>query len=123
MKYLRHAVLGFALVGLAACASAPEPPTAELQAAEQAIDNAEQARVADFSASEFDQARRKLAAAQDAVGDKEMELAQRLAVESRVSADLASARTEMIKAKAVNDQLQDNIDALTRETERNAGVR
>jgi len=122
-KFLRQITIAIVLLGLGACGSTPQPPTRELQAAEQAIVNAEQARVADFAASDFDVARRKLAAAHEAVRDKEMDLAQRLAIESQVSADLASAKTEMIKAKAVNDQLQDNIDALTRETERNSGVR
>jgi hypothetical protein len=123
VRVLRQIAFGLVFLGLAACGSTPEPPTRELQAAEQAIVNAEQARVVDYAASDFDQARRKLAAANEAVRDREMELAQRLAVESQVSAELASAKTEMIKAKAVNDQLQDNIDALTRETERNSGAR
>lgn len=122
-KFLHPVALGLILFGLAACASTPEPPTRELQAAELAISNAEQARVADYAATDMDQARRKLASAKVAVTDEEMDLAQRLAIEAQVSADLASAKTEMLKAKEVNDEMQDSIDALTQETQRNSGAR
>lgn len=111
------------LLTLASCASTPQPPTQALQAAELAITNAEQARVADYASSELNEARENLAEANSAVLVKEMELARRLAEQSRVNAELAFARAEMIKAKAVNDDMQKSIDTLKVEMQRNTGVR
>jgi hypothetical protein len=70
----------------------------------------------------LNEARQNLAAANSAVQMEEMELAQRLAEQSRVNADLASARTEMMKAKAVNEEMQKSIDTLKQEMQRNTGV-
>lgn len=112
-----------AVLSLAACASMPAAPLQELQAAELAITNAEQAGVADYSAPQLNQARVKLASARTAVQQEQMLLAARLADESKVEADLASANTEMLKAKAVNDEMQDSIDTLKQEMQRNSGAR
>lgn len=79
------------LLLLTACASAP-PPNQALQAAEQAIATAEQARVADYASPELSEARDKLAASREAIQQKNMVLAQRLADESRADAQLASAK-------------------------------
>jgi Domain of unknown function (DUF4398) len=111
------------LMTLTACASVPPPPAAQLQAAELAITSAEQARVADYTYPELNQAREKLAAARVAVTGENMLLAARLADESRVSAELASARAEVIKAKAVNDEMQQGLDTLKQELLRNSGTR
>ena len=111
------------LLTLGACASAPQPPVESVQAAELAITNAEQARVADYASLELNQAREKLMAARKAVQQEDMVLAQRLADESRVKAELASAKAEMIKAKAVNDEMQDSINTLKEEMRRNTGAR
>jgi ribosome-associated translation inhibitor RaiA len=112
-----------AVLSLAACASMPEAPLQELQAAELAITSAEQAGVADYSAPQLNQAREKLASARTAVQQEQMVLAARLADESKVEADLALASTEMLKAKAVNDDMQDSIDTLKQELQRNSGTR
>jgi hypothetical protein len=110
------AIAGF--LALPACATAPEPPTQALQAAESAIASAEQARVADYASAELRQAREKLAAARTAVRDEEM-----VREESRVHADLASAKAEEIKSKAVNDEMQKSIDTLKQEMQRVSGGR
>jgi ribosome-associated translation inhibitor RaiA len=112
-----------AVLSLAACASMPEAPLQELQAAELAITSAEQAGVADYSAPQLNQAREKLASARTAVQREDMVLAERLADESKVEADLALASAEMLKAKAVNDDMQDSIDTLKQELQRNSGTR
>lgn len=109
------------LILLAACATTP-PPTAALKAAELAIANAEQARVADYAYPELGEAREKLAAARTAVEQKKMSLAQRLAEQSQVDADLASAKADAAKAKAVNDEMQKSIDTLKQEMQRNPGA-
>jgi hypothetical protein len=113
-------VPGLFLVMLAACADTM-PPTQQLRAAEQAITSAEQERVADYDSPDLNQAREKLAAAHNAVQNDDMVLAQQLADESRVSAELASAMTATVKAKRVNDEMQKGIDTLKQEMLRNRG--
>lgn len=120
---LRLATICAGILLLAACASAPLPPTQQLQAAELAITNAEQARVADFAAEDLNRAREKLTAAKTAVQQEDMVHAAYLADEARVSAELASARTEMLKARAVNEEMQKSIDTLKQEMLRNTGTR
>jgi hypothetical protein len=116
-------VAALAVLSLGACASMPEPPLQELQAAELAITSAEQAGVADYAAPQLNQAREKLASARTAVEQENMVLAARLADESKVEADLASANAEMSKAKVVNDEMQASIDTLKQEMSRNSGAR
>ena len=120
---LRMAILCAGLLLLGACASAPMPPTQQLQAAELAITNAEQARVQDFAAEDLNRAREKLTAANAAVQNEEMTNAAYLADEARTSAELASAKTEMLKARAVNEEMQKSIDTLKQELLRNTGTR
>jgi outer membrane PBP1 activator LpoA protein len=107
---------------LAGCATAP-PPSQELQAAESAITNAEQSRVADYASAELTIAREKLVAAQVATRKEDMPRAELLAVESRVHAELAYAQAEEMKAKAVNDEMQLSIDTLKQEMNRATGAR
>lgn len=119
----RTLLAALALLSLAACASTPPAPLQELQAAELAITSAEQAGVADYSAPQLNQAREKLARARTAVQREEMVLAARYAEESKVEADLASANAGMLKAKAINEEMQDSIDTLKQELQRNSGAR
>ena len=111
------------VLALAACATPPQPPTQALQAAESAISNAEQSRVADYASAELTLAREKLAAARFATRNDQMVQAEYLAVESRVHAELAYAQAEEIKAKAINDEMQKSIDTLKSEMQRASGGR
>jgi hypothetical protein len=111
------------MLTLAACATPPQPPTQALQAAESAIANAEQSRVADYASAELTIAREKLAAARVASRNDQMVQAEYLAVEARVHAELAYAQAEEIKAKAVNDEMQKSIDTLKSEMQRATGGR
>lgn len=118
--------LGTVLAGLlllGACASTPQAPTQSLQAAEQAIATAEQARVADYASLELSQAREKLAAARDAVRKEQMVLAQRLADEALVDAQLATAKAGEIKAKEVNEDMKESTRTLIHEMNRDSGTR
>ncbi len=121
-RFLVAALAAGALL-IGACASTPQPPTEELQAAESAIANAEQSRVADYASAELTQAREKLTAARAAARNENMQQAEYLAVESRVHADLAHAQAEELKAKAVNDEMQRNIETLRSEMNRARGIR
>ena len=123
-RRLKLAVLFGTVALLAGCASAPKAPSAELQAAERAIANAEQAQVVRYSSTELSAARAELAAARSAVIAENMPQAQRLALQAQLSAELALARAELIKAQAVNQDMQQSINALQQEAQRNqSGVR
>lgn len=106
---------------MAGCASTPKAPTEALQAAELAIANAEQARVADYASPELGEARNKLTEARVAVAEKEMVRAARLAEQSRADAELASAKAQAAKAQEVNDELGKNINTLQQELQRKPG--
>lgn len=110
------------LFTLSGCMSPPPAPTQELQAAESAITAAEQARVADYASPELGEARDKLAAARTAVEQEKMVLAQRLAEQSRVDAELAAARSDAAKAKEVNDEMMKSTDSMKQEMQRNTGA-
>ena len=111
------AACGAALLLAAGCASTP-PPTAQIQSAQQAINDAERAQAAQHASTELSQARTKLAAAKSAVDDEDMDEAARLAEEARVDAELASARTAASKAQAANDEIRRANRALLEELQR-----
>ncbi len=119
----RFAASAGGLLLLAACASVPMPPTEALKAAEQAIASAEKARVADHASPELGEAREKLTAANAAVQKEDMVVAQRLAEQSRADAELALAKSEAAKAKAVNDEMKTSTEAMKQEMQRNPGVK
>lgn len=107
----------------AACASMPPAPDASLNAAKMAISNAERADASHYAGAELGEARQKLALADKAVVQEDMTLAERLAEESRVEAELAFARTQAAKATAVNKEMERGADALVEEMERAGGKR
>jgi starvation-inducible outer membrane lipoprotein len=88
--------LGFTgVLLLAACASTPPAPTANLQAAQQAIAAAERSEAARYAPGELS--------------------------ESRAEAELASAKTSAAKANAVNDEMKRSNGTLVDEMKRGAG--
>ena len=113
------AAISSAAVLAAGCASTPAP-TAQIESAQQAIDDAERAEAAKHASPEMSQARSKLAAANTAVQNKDMEQAARLAEEARVDAELASARTAAVKAQAANEEIRRSNRALLEEMDRAA---
>ena len=114
-------MLALALVGIAACAS-EKPPTAALDAARQAIDHAEQARVAEFAALDLADARQKLAEANARAGTKHMDEARMLAEQAEVAAELATAKAAAARAQAVNDEMQRSTRVLEHEMQRSNGA-
>jgi uncharacterized protein DUF4398 len=105
---------------LAACASTP-PPTAALQAAHQAISNAERAEAGRYAPEELSEARTRLASADTAVSEQKMTMAAQFAEESNVEAQLASAKTADLKAKAVNAEMTQSTGTLVEEMQRKSG--
>jgi hypothetical protein len=107
-----------ALMLVTSCASVPPVPTASLDAAKVAIANAEKADASHYAGAELGEARQKLTSADSAVKDESMVQAEQLAEQSRVEAELASAKTEAAKALAVNAELDRDADALNEEMQR-----
>jgi len=105
---------------LGGCAS-PPPPTASLQAARQAISTADRGEAGRYAPGELGEARTKLTFANNAVAERKMTMAERLADESRAAAELASAKTANVKANAVNDEMKRSTSTLIEEMQRNSG--
>ncbi|MDP5188356.1 DUF4398 domain-containing protein [Rheinheimera baltica] len=104
---------------LAACSASPKVPLAEIASAEQAIANAERAQVIRYTSTELNTARTELAAARNAVLADNLPQAQRLALQAQLSAELAIAQADLLKAQAVNKDMQQSIDAVQQEAQRN----
>jgi hypothetical protein len=110
-----------ALAAMMACASSPLAPEGALQAARQAIVAAEGMDAGHSAPGDLGEARSKLAAANAAVDGRKMITAERLAVQSKAAADLASARTVSVKALAVNADMKSSNAALLEELNRKTG--
>lgn len=115
-------ITGVGLAGIsllfAACATVPEAPHAALAEAKVAINTAEKDNAAHYAGADLTEARQRLAQANTAVASKHMTEADRLAHQSRIAAELASARTEAAKAEEVNHELIEGADALDEEMKR-----
>lgn len=103
---------------VAGCASAPIAPTASLGDAKSAIRAAEKEGARQYAVAELDQAQQKLIMADRAVVEEKMLLAERFAKESIVTAELAAARSEAIKAEAINEEMRRSATALAEEMRR-----
>jgi Domain of unknown function (DUF4398) len=114
--------LGFTgVLLLAGCASTPPVPTANLQAAQQAIAAAERSEASRYAPGELSEAHTKLAAADTAVTERKMVVAEHFADQSRAEAELASAKTSAAKATAVNDEMKHSNGTLIDEMKRGSG--
>ncbi len=118
---LRLSAVAFVALS-AACASTPPAPDASLQAAEQSITAAERLDAGHSAPGELGEARSKLAAAKVAVEAGRMASAERLALQSRAAAELASAKTASAKALAVNAEMKSSNAAMLDELNRNTGA-
>jgi len=117
-RFIAGAGLAGITLLLAACATTPEAPHAALAEARVAITTAEKDNAAEYASADLTEARQRLALANTAVASEHMLEAERLAHQSRIAAELASARTEAAKAQEVNDELVKGADALYEEMER-----
>ena len=112
----------FAAVLLSACASTPPVPIASMTSARDSISRAEQADARQYAAQELEEAQRQLQAAESAVQAQDMQRAERAAVQSTASGELALARTELAKALEVNRELSLGLEALIQEMQRAGGL-
>lgn len=119
MPMIAKILLSAALLSLAACATMP-PPTADLNAADTSINRAVASRLDNEAPTEIRTARNKLAAAQDAVARGEMQQAARLALESKLDADFANARSEASRAQFNVEAMQLSNEALRQESLRSS---
>lgn len=114
--------LGFTgVLLLAGCASTPPAPSANLQAAQQAIAAAERSEAARYAPEELSEAHTRLAAAESAITERKMLVAEHLADQSRAEAELASAKTSAAKANAVNAEMKRSNGTLVDEMKRTSG--
>ncbi|NUB12667.1 DUF4398 domain-containing protein [Azospirillum brasilense] len=95
----RAVVILSASLGLAACAGSVPPPTAQLGASAQAIQQAERAGALQHAPAEFQSAREKLAAADAAMREDERTQARRLAEQAQADAELATVRSQRATAQ------------------------
>jgi hypothetical protein len=99
---------------LGGCASTP-PPTAELAAAEAALQEAEREGAADFAPVELGFARERLSAAQAASEGRDHARAQQAAAQARIDAELALVKSRAARARAAVQQRSEENRALRRE--------
>ena len=98
-KIHRTAAAVIVLAGLDGCASIP-PPTAELGAADSAIQLAVSPASQRYAADELETARHELADAQAAAAQQDYVQARRLAAAAQADADLARAKTRALAGQA-----------------------
>lgn len=123
---LYHASLrmtkGLALVGtlmlfLTACVTTNEAnsPVAQLQAGEQAIENAKQAGAEQYAPVELAKAQEHMEKARDADRDEDYRQAVRFSEKARVDAELAQAKTEHEQAATALAEVEEGIRTLETE--------
>jgi hypothetical protein len=99
------------LLGLAACASVPNP-TGEMATARAAVDNARRAGAGQLAEAEMGEAQDRLTFAERAHSAKEYEAARRAAEQARASAELAEEKARLAKARQAKAELDDTLKAL-----------
>jgi len=105
-----------ALLGaLGACAGTP-PPTDAVSQAELAVQQAETAQAAVHAPGDLLRARQQLESAEAAMRDEEYAKARRLAEQSTVYAQVASAKSRAAVAAAADKAAQESMGALRQHT-------
>lgn len=102
---------------LAACANTP-PPVAQIAVSKAAISNASGAGGSEFAPHELKTAMEKMEAAERAMKERDYALAEKLAIEAQVDAQLATAMARSAKAKKAADTVQEDSRVLRKEIER-----
>lgn len=109
-----------ALLLTSGCASSRIPaPSSEFAAAAQSVEQAEQVGAEEYAPLEIREARQKLDRARELMDDKENKRAKMLIEQALVDAELAEAKSLSSKAQRAVDELQETIETLRAEIERN----
>ncbi|WP_166267019.1 DUF4398 domain-containing protein [Marinobacter caseinilyticus] len=107
-------VLGLA-VSLMACAGPGPRPDSQLQSAESDIKQAEAADARQFDPVLLNQAKNKLADAQQLMNQEQYREAERLLEQASVDAQLAGARSETEKARRAVAEINTTIENLRKQ--------
>jgi hypothetical protein len=118
-KILLPVVCGLSAVLTFGCSSLKTPATADVAVTNAAVESAVGAGGSQFAPIEMGAARSKLALASQALARKDYKLAMSLADESRADAKLAQGKANSAKARAAADALEDDIQILRAEINRN----
>ena len=118
-RQLMLMVCGTALILTVGCTSLKTPATADVAVSKAAVENAAGAGGSQFAPMEMAAAREKLARANKAMADKDYKLAVDLAAQAQADAKLAQGKANSAKAQAAADALQDDINVLRSELQRN----
>ena len=118
-RQLMLMVCGAVLILTVGCTSLKTPATADVAVSKAAVENAAGAGGSQFAPMEMAAAREKLARANKAMADKDYKLAVDLAAHAQADAKLAQGKANSAKAQAAADALQDDINVLRSELQRN----
>lgn len=121
MKTARLIILMSVAVLLTACATRPAPPTDELAVARSAIGYAVESSARDSAPEELALARSKLELAEQAMGTRNYEVAQQLALEAEAAARLADFKARNTATRRTVNELEASIQALREELARLQG--
>jgi chromosome segregation ATPase len=123
---IRNVLVGiFAAIAMSACAGngrradASSPEQQAIAHAADAIKEAESGGAYEQGGADLNRAREKLAKAQDAAEDGDEEIAERLAVEAALDAEVAAATARNQEMQAALSELQESIRTLQDEIRRN----
>lgn len=114
-RLLVASAIGLLIVG---CATQSARPTGEIARARTLIEQAERAGAQSYAAADLDQARSKLQLADAAEKDGKHEDARARANEAAASAELAMARTNAGEAQKAADEVQQSVETLRTEAQR-----
>ncbi len=112
-------LFSIAALTLAACASGPPPPIAQMTVSASAIDQAVSSGATELAPSDLDAAREKLDRARVAMNAHDNRQALILAEQSQADAQLAMARARSAKTEKAAASLQEDRRILREEIRRN----
>jgi hypothetical protein len=115
------ALVGCAVLTLAACATVP-PPKEQLAVAEAAVEEARRAGGTEAAPVEMSQAQEKLTAARAAVRSEDNARARRLAEQAEVDAQRAAAKARAARADRALTELRESERVLSEELNRQTVV-
>jgi hypothetical protein len=126
MDIMRNVLIGvLAAIAVAACAGSDRrvdegsPEQQAIRRAEASINEAQNAGAFEQAGADLNRAREKLGKAREAAADGDEELAERLAIEAQLDAEVASSTASNQEMQAALSELQNGIRTLQEEIRRN----